>query len=308
MNVEFKVLWFEDENDWYNMAKIRVEKIIREHVLEPVLIKKEGDDFNINELMNNEYDLILMDFKLVNKITGDSIAKEIRKNNVLTDILFYSSEEELMINSIMESRPIIDGIYITKRDYAIFEEKIHSLIMKIVRRSEDIVNLRGFVLDNTSNFEVRIKDIIKLSWEKFSIENRNQLDELINELLEKKKDKINKNVSKIKEEENVFLKANDDKYLLSVIDRLEILQNIIKILFDESKLLKTENLTGFKQKYIDDINVFRNGLGHAKLDDRKIFVKGKEVEVNQELHRRLRKNIIFIDDIILEIEKCISTL
>ena len=36
MNVEFKVLWFEDENDWYNMAKIRVEKIPKKSLLHQI--------------------------------------------------------------------------------------------------------------------------------------------------------------------------------------------------------------------------------------------------------------------------------
>ena len=68
-------------------------------------------------------------------------------------------------------------VYIlTKRDYTIFTEKAEKLIGKIVKRSEDVVNLRGFVLDNTSNFELRIKEILNICWQKFSDEHKKIVD------------------------------------------------------------------------------------------------------------------------------------
>lgn len=50
MNTIFKILWFEDEQTWYNMEKLRVEGILKTHYLIPEIVRKSGDDFNIDEL------------------------------------------------------------------------------------------------------------------------------------------------------------------------------------------------------------------------------------------------------------------
>lgn len=60
MNTIFKILWFEDEQTWYNMEKLRVEGILKTHYLIPEIVRKSGDDFNIDELIGNDFDLILM--------------------------------------------------------------------------------------------------------------------------------------------------------------------------------------------------------------------------------------------------------
>ena len=93
MNTTFKILWFEDELTWFNMERMRVENILKTHYLGPAIMRKDGDNFDIDELTSNDYDLILMDFKLADGITGDTIVAALRENNILTDILFYSSEE-----------------------------------------------------------------------------------------------------------------------------------------------------------------------------------------------------------------------
>lgn len=55
------------------MEKLRVEGILKTHYLIPEIVRKSGDDFNIDELTGNDFDLILMDFKLADGVTGDTI-------------------------------------------------------------------------------------------------------------------------------------------------------------------------------------------------------------------------------------------
>ena len=187
VNTTFKILWFEDEPVWFNMEKLRIEGILKTHYLIPVIERRDGDDFDLEELTGNDYDLIFMDYKLAEGKTGDTIVAAIRNSDILTDILFYSSEEQNMLSAIREQMPPIDGVYLTKRDYTIFTEKAQRIIQKIVKRSEDVVNLRGFVLDNTSAFEVRIREILNICWQKFTQEQKNTLTQTLTKLLEVKK-------------------------------------------------------------------------------------------------------------------------
>lgn len=306
MNTTFRILWFEDEPIWFNMEKMRVESILQAHYLRPLINRKNGNDFQIDELTGNDYDLIIMDFKLADEITGDTIVTALRENNILTDILFYSSEEEAMLATIRAKMPPIDGVYLTKRDYTIFTEKVEKVIGKIVKRSEDIVNLRGFVLDNTSEFELRIKEILNICWQKFDDSQKSALSEAILELLGRKETWITKQVKKAKSASVVFEYANNDEHLLSISDRLDIFQAILPIISKTCHLSFDYCQSDFKQYYIDKVNVYRNRLGHIIFGEKTIRIKGNDVEINQELHRLLRKNIAEVDSKICMIENSIT--
>lgn len=240
-------------------------------------------------------------------MTGDTIVAALRESSILTDILFYSSEEDAMLAAIRTKMPPIDGVYLTKRDYTIFTEKVGKVIEKIVKRSEDIVNLRGFVLDNTSDFELRIKEILNLCWQKFDSTQKSSLTESLLKLLDMKKARVASQVEAAKSASSVFESANNDEYLLSISDRLDIFQAILPILSTTYGFPATACPSKFKQYYIDKVNVYRNRLGHLKLGEKTICIKGKAVEINQELHRTLRRNIAEVNTKICSIEEHITT-
>ncbi len=306
MNTTFKILWFEDEPAWFNMEKLRIEEILGTHYLIPVIERKDGDDFDLEEITGNDYDLIFMDYKLAERKTGDTIVAAIRNSDILTDILFYSSEEQNMLSAIRAQMPPIDGVYLTKRDYTIFTEKAQRIIEKIVKRSEDVVNLRGFVLDNTSAFEVRIREILNICWQKFTEEQRNALTQTLTKLLESKAARGSNQIDTVQHAECTFTYANNDEYMLGIADRLDILQTVLPILTGEYKMPSTIVPSKFKQYYIEQVNRYRNKLSHITLGEKTIHINGRDVEINQDLHRLLRRNISEVDSKIQEIETYIT--
>lgn len=302
MNTTFKILWFEDEPVWFNMEKLRIEGILKTHYLIPVIERRDGDDFDLEELTGNDYDLIFVDYKLAEGKTGDTIVAAIRNSDILTDILFYSSEEQNMLSAIREQMPPIDGVYLTKRDYTIFTEKAQRIIQKIVKRSEDVVNLRGFVLDNTSAFEVRIREILNICWQKFTQEQKNTLTQTLTKLLEGKKAWVSSQIDTAQQAECTFTYANNGEYILSIADRLDILQTVLPILVEEYSMPNTIVPEKFKQYYIEQVNMYRNRLSHITLGEKTIRIKGRDVEINQDLHRLLRRNISEVDSKIQKLE------
>lgn len=302
MNTTFKILWFEDEPVWFNMEKLRIEGILKTHYLTPVIERRDGDDFDLEELTGNDYDLIFMDYKLAEGKTGDTIVAAIRNSDILTDILFYSSEEQNMLSAIREQMPPIDGVYLTKRDYTIFTEKAQRIIQKIVKRSEDLVNLRGFVLDNTSAFEVRIREILNICWQKFTQEQKNTLTQTLTKLLEGKKAWVSNQIDTAQQAECTFTYANNGEYILSIADRLDILQTVLPILVEEYSMPNTIVPEKFKQYYIEQVNMYRNRLSHITLGEKTIRIRGRDVQINQDLHRLLRRNISEVDSKIQKLE------
>ena len=292
MNTYFKILWFEDEVTWFNMERLRINSILKEHYLIPEIVRKDGDDFDVNELTGNDYDLIIMDYKLAEGTTGDTVVTAIRENNILTDILFYSSEEHNMLTAISKGMPPIDGVYLTKRDYNLFTQKAENLINKIVKRSEDLVNLRGFVMDGSSDFEVRIQEILNIVWNKFTEEEKGILEEAVQRTIKRNKDREQKTKKKVLEVNPTFPAAVNNIHFFSHSDRLYLLEKAIKILLDNYSLSEEKEFSSFKAYYEKEISNYRNALGHRKSTDNIIEItKGNFVPVDEALHQKMRKNL-----------------
>ena len=58
----------------------------------------------------------------------------------------------------------------------------------------------------------------------------------------------------------------------------------------------------FKHYYIEQVNMYRNRLSHITLGEKTIRIKGRDVEINQDLHRLLRRNISEVDSKIQKLE------
>ena len=292
MNTFFKILWFEDEVSWFNMERLKINSILQEHYLIPEIVRKNGDDFDISELTGNDYDLIIMDYKLAEGTTGDTVVTAIRENNILTDILFYSSEEHNMLTAISKGMPPIDGVYLTKRDYNLFTQKAENLINKIVKRSEDLVNLRGFVMDGSSDFEVRIQEILNIVWNKFTEEEKGILEEAVQRTIKRNEDRDQKTKKKVLEVNPTFPAAVNNIHFFSHSDRLYLLEKAIKILLDNYSLSEEEEFSSFKAYYEKEISNYRNALGHRKSTDNIIEItKGNFAPVDEALHQKMRKNL-----------------
>lgn len=286
MNNSFNILWFEDNKTWYKMACRNVEQSLQKHYLKSNIQNENSKEtFNVSILLSNKYDLILMDYKLIDGTTGDQIIAEIRRANILTDILFYSSDENGMNNAVKEAIPDIDGIYITKREHSVFAKKVDLLISKIVKRSEDIVNLRGMVLDATSKFEEIINNFLPKLWDSVNEEKQQKIISIVN-------DKILLHYENWLKEQNREFGINKDfkklnnSGLFSMNDRLTIISEFCKEIGKNFKL----NNEDFKEYYTKQLSSFRNKLGHVSVGE-KIKVNGKIYVIDEAFHQMLRKNI-----------------
>lgn len=312
MTNEFKILWFEDDTTWFTMESKKVTRYLHDRYnLVMNTLRETGANFNPDVLKtDNAYDLIIMDYKLAAGNTGERMIELIRDNSVLTDILLYSSQYKDMTDALLQKSPLIDGVYFADRKNELFELKLFGVIHKIVRRSEDIVNLRGFFLDNTSDFEIRIKELLKLSWDKLP-EHHDSMESTMKTILDNILKHDNKLVEELQNNESIFVAANSHKYALSIRYRLEILANIIQILADKGKFNLSDehtDLDKFDTKYTNEISVYRNALGHKKFSDTSIQIKGKIVQIDETLHNYLRGNINKYDTLIKQIEECIESL
>lgn len=74
-----------------------------------------------------------------------------------------------------------------------------------------------------------------------------------------------------------------------------------------SKLTLTTKTDSDSKANVIHINMFRNRLGHVKLGEQVLHIQGKDVPIDQALHRMLRKNISEVEKTLLSIEKYVAS-
>lgn len=136
MNVNFKVLWFEDEMGWRPSSERSMKKIIESHNLVPIITWKKGDEGDAEEELKKEYDLILMDYELRGTM-GNILIKKLRQFDIYTDVVFYSGNYNKMVKALynidekgMNIEPV-DGIYFSDRK----REELFPKLQKVVDKS-----------------------------------------------------------------------------------------------------------------------------------------------------------------------------
>ena len=153
MKLDYNILWIDDTPTWVKS----IEGPLKEHFDEMgyrlmITQAKSGDKIE-DAIKNPELDLIIVDYKLPN-VTGKDLIETIRKKHVLIEIVFYSQEGNP--KDKFDTPP--DGVYFTSREDA--EERITNVIDLTLKKSLDINNVRGLVIAETIDIEMRLGEVL----------------------------------------------------------------------------------------------------------------------------------------------------
>jgi len=157
--MKYKILWFEDNEEFIASLEKRIKRYIDDLGFEPIIIPKH-DDSEVDVLLSSieEYNLILMDYNLNSGPTakgeGSKILKEIRNNNLYTEVVFYSSPKNIEI----ARKEGFDGVFFTEKDQ--LYDKITKVITLTLKKNQDINNIRGLVIAESIEIEVKIEKLI----------------------------------------------------------------------------------------------------------------------------------------------------
>lgn len=305
MNTNFNILWFEDNDVWYESIKTDIEEYVEKLCFRPQIIhfKSIFDDTLEPAIARTNFDLIFADLNLNQSDKENDKGSEaitlLRDKNILADILFYSTDGIDKIREVMKTE-VFEGVYTCVRDEYLLPDKAKQLIDKAVKRSEDFLNIRGMVMDNVSEFDEKLKDVIK---KELSIADKSEREILNTYAYEKVKAQLSINLSEAERyTDNFIIQALDNSFLLDSYKISMIVNKIFK------EFYKTyEPMKNFHNDYDRNILKERNKLAHAKkepeADGAFYFVDqtGKRTDYNSEKCRELRKNINYysklLDDI-----------
>ena len=302
MSIKFSILWFEDNEEWYEAAKENIEEYLKEKNF-VVDFKRYKDATKIENVTTiSAYDLILVDLKLEHDTKGTNAIQAIREKDILSDALFYSSAGVDKIRSEMGT-DIFEGVYFSSRDDFLFENKVKKLIEKAVRRTEDIISTRGILVDSLSEFDEKLRNIIyKFCASYNDTDKETELDEYAYNLIVNQMKNNKKKCDKMKEK-HFLVTALEKTFLIDSAKLAQIVQHIFNLHYPQHNYRED-----FYDTYIQKIINERNNLAHAKkeVDGTGLFYFEKDekrIVYDPQKCSEIRSNINSFDN---EIEKMIE--
>jgi hypothetical protein len=172
MDLTYKILWFENELDYVDGFLDELSAYVENLGFKFIKPRVEADNTHVDEIKYQDYDLILMDYKLSNEEKGDSIIEKIRGLNVYTEIIFYSSSGVGALRASVQQNGI-DGVYCVDRGEA-FLPRVEDVIKSTVKKVLDANTVRGIVMAQTSDFDKMMIDIISTYLGKIDEASSNQ--------------------------------------------------------------------------------------------------------------------------------------
>ena len=266
MNTAYRVLWIDDDDDFISSTIELIEDTVRENKMFPSIKtysvfseyqKNELDDFDIDVF--NLYDQIIVDYAL-SGTTGDKLIRDLRGHNIFTDIVFYSSNFEAMQDEIKKGDQL-DGVFFARREN--LTSVVDRVIKKNLKREYSIANIRGLIMDSTSEFDFICRTTTMALYEKLSEEKRHAIEAKAKEFVlgaKKKADGNFSNLDKLSDIQFIKKTLESVEYVIDNKDRYTIMSLVAREFFDESTFDDE-----FGNNYHSDLIKPRNDLAHNRL-------------------------------------------
>jgi len=282
MRLEYNILWFEDSETYVGSLKPRLEAFIEDFGFEPKFtIFPDGSDLP-KLLINNSFDIILMDFNLdvepENGGDGGVLINMIRGQEFYIEILFYSAQSGFREHI----NPHLDGVFFADRDELF--EKSKKVINLTIKKSQDINNLRGLVIAESIDIESKMDEILMSYFgtddEKDAV-FRKIVDHSFNALdFGKKCDLINKI---LKERIKCLAEKNsdmgDDRNLKDEMDNLGPLKKEIGGI--EKEIIKVRNILAHAEEHPEKKNTLVSKINKTE----------EEITIDDDWCKEKRKDI-----------------
>lgn len=267
MQIQYNILWIDDEIEKFDSVGDidRVKSFLVELGFNPLLVTLKDGKTVENELNNNKFDLIISDFNIEEGHHGDDVIKTIRNKNILTEVLFYSSQTDL--KSIAEKLLTVDRISFHSQRRGLIE-KIENLIELSVSKLLELNATRGLITSETSDLdavmETLVMDLVfnKLKLPQATIDEK--IQSYIDDFLKKSPDGFAKKYGELGFEKT-FHKIEANR-------KWKFFRELLKQMPDET----INQFLEINKTYGEDVIAVRNKFAHAKsiTQNDKLFLAG----------------------------------
>ena len=290
MKYEYKIIWIDDSPEEMSVHKHLMESEIEQCNMKAIGLDKpftgfEEFSFQIIEKLDEnsffDYDLILVDFNLSDEYgrNGIDLIKSLRDKGIYTDVLFYSGNMDGMRAKLRPEE--LDNVTYSDNERNRFLIKFKRILEKQMNLIMQISDLRGYLMDSTSDFDFTARNYVQSIFEKLEDEDKIVVVEKIRERISQQSTtELSKfeGISRVSNPQTLVKKAMDAiEYVTTARDKMYILGLIVQ----KYKKLPDTYADEFELAYYNEIINKRNKLAHSKL------LYG----TNQSGHIKIAKNI-----------------
>jgi CheY-like chemotaxis protein len=290
MKIDYNILWFEDIKESFNTKKTFVKDIVEELGFTFPEPRNEINGENINAINFAEYDLIIVDLNLSKKEKGPELMEKIRQMDVYTEVVFYSSDGEDAVRAALRDHQI-DGAYCAGRANEDFEDKVRKVIKTTIKKVQDINNMRGLIMAETSDIDSIMLDIISFVLEKNINGAKDSLSNLIFENVNAKVTTKKTDFDKFHKNKNIN-RVIKDSVMFDASQKIIALQFIIDAI--DSEITNPQKNNIFATNYTE-IKQKRDLLAHVieEYEDgvKKLKSGGRELEFTDDFCTDMRKKV-----------------
>ncbi len=270
MRYDLNVLWIEDTSTYYEETKEILEGIAEDKGISVGFDYIENANEFFEKMKNNEkgfklYDIFFIDYSLSSGIVGSQLIANLRTKEIDSDILFYSSDnEEVIRKSIEKDIGSYEGVYVANRDN--FDDKSYFLINKNARRLTSLSNIRGYLMDQTSENDFTIQSYVLSKYNKLNDEQKQKISKLLLEFIKSKKDEFTKTANDEIEhlEKDGIENINKVMKMSSELFPVRLKYEMFEKMMEYEKDLSFDDIT--VAQYLNEVVKARNKLAHKKLD------------------------------------------
>lgn len=270
MRYDLNILWVEDTSTYYEEAKELLEGYAEDSGISVKFYYIQNVKDFYDKMRNNEegfklYDIYFIDYSLSDGVVGSDLISMLRTKNVDADILFYSSDKEASIRkTIKNDMGAFEGVYVANKNS--FDDKSYMLIRKNAKRLTSLSNIRGYLMDQTSENDFTVKSYIMEKFETLTPEQKDEIAQILIEYIKQKKDKFFVKIEETLEKLNQGGIKNINK-ILDLSSELFPIQLKYKMF---ERMIEFDNTLAFSEitieQYLSEIVKARNNLAHKKLD------------------------------------------
>lgn len=285
MKLDYKIIWVEDKIDTkpFLALKESVENHLKDEFFNVSIETAEDfEEFKKKYEENETFDLIITDLNL-NESHGSEVIDFVRdEKHILTEIFFYSANSELTRTQLINSSRITFHQMDEGNAYRELGTSIIDLIDLTISMFQNIVAMRGMIMQETSSLDLKMENIVK------SQLKNPKLSEFTSPVLENIFDNIFTNASE------KYKKAKSRKAKEILKDN--ILFNSSQKIFALGEILNVLKEENFSEDYTKEIINIRNQFAHSELKKDKngnayFKVKNEEIYFDKKLCKDIRKNI-----------------
>lgn len=296
MKLKYKILWIENEQDWVESIEDQIQEYLEDlgFNFEKRLISKEEKNIDYND-----YDLILMDLNLAEQPNGAELISKIRDLGAYTDVVFYSAMGIDDLRAKGKEKEL-EGVYYSGRTpEASFVKKVKAVIDSTIKKVQDLNNLRGLVMAEVSELDVKMMDIIK----KYYVQNETEEFKNIfhKHITKKLEEKIKKALEGCEKKERICYHKWKDEPIENIIPQMEASQLAKAVNYLITDDLYSPVRANFFEDYKAEILDTRNELAHcaSKIEDWKeiLITRDGDKTYNDESIKEIRKNILKYSEI-----------